>query len=379
MDRQQCSDHFSDQPADRGRHWKNALLATAATLLSLIALDTALRYTELTTPRSGTLTPKAHYRPVTARTLVFAPGYRGVLHSQDFRVGISANNRGFRERDFDRAAVAAQRSILFVGDSSFFGWGVETRQRISEQTGNALRRAGLDVPVVNMAFPGWGTFNYLDVLVAELTQLKPRLVVIGSFIGNDIIDDQRLVQLSEPSVAGSVGKASDGGVSIKALIREFLRTSPISILVKRVAWEVPALRKAFNSMEVRNDRIAMYERGQGPQQDAVFAPTRLAFRAIAELCREHHVPVLLTLIPDHLQVLAPEVLVGYDITRPQRVLTDLGSDLGLHVVDLLPVFLAAPDRSTLYFREDKHWTAAGHSRVAEVLADHIIALLSERS
>jgi hypothetical protein len=342
-----------------------------------------LRYTDLVTPRSGLLKPVPGERHITPRTVVFSPGYRGVLESQDFKVEVVANSKGFRERELDRDRIAAQRPIVFIGDSYFFGWGVQAGQRISEQTASALARVGIDVAVVNLAFPGWGTFNYFDVLAVEVPQLKPRLVVIGSFMGNDFIDDQHAAEVPEPklSAANAPSKAAatahvDAGWSLKSAVRELLRTSPTSIMIKRLAWQIPTFRRLFNSMEVRNDRIAIYEPGQGPQQDAVFAPTKRAFGMIAELCRRQGVPVIVAMVPDHLQILAPEVLDDYDIGKPQRVLSEVGKELGLHVIDLRPGFLAVPDRDQLYFHQDKHWTAAGHAFAADLLVKRIVSALS---
>jgi hypothetical protein len=384
MDRQQRSQDPPSKRSDRFRHLKAGLLVTAATLVSLIVLDTSLRFTSLVTPRSGFLKPVPNERQITPRTVVFSPGYRGVLESQDFKVDVVANSEGFRERELDRDQIAAQRPIVFIGDSYFFGWGVQADERISEQTGKALKRAGIDVAVVNLAFPGWGTFNYLDVLSTEVPRLKPRLVVIGSFIGNDFMDDRRVAErqeakssaASEPGVAVAIVQG-DGGTSLKGTVRELLRTSPTSIMIKRLAWQIPSFRRLFNSIEVRNDRIAMYEPGQGPQQDALFAPTKRALGMIASLCRAQGITLVVALVPDHLQILAPEVLDQYDIDKPQRVLSEVGAELGLQVVDMRPSFLAAPNREQMYFRQDKHWTRVGHAFAADLLAKRLITVLSQ--
>ena len=57
-----------------------------------------------------------------------------------------------------------------------------------------------------------------------------------------------------------------------------------------------------------------------------------------------------------------------DETIPER-LRRYGTANDVAVVDLLPVFRARPDRASLYFPHDGHWTPAGHALAAETIAD----------
>jgi hypothetical protein len=45
----------------------------------------------------------------------------------------------------------------------------------------------------------------------------------------------------------------------------------------------------------------------------------------------------------------------------------MATDMGIEVVDLLPVLLRSPNRESLYFDIDGHWTAAGHQVAADAL------------
>jgi lysophospholipase L1-like esterase len=57
-----------------------------------------------------------------------------------------------------------------------------------------------------------------------------------------------------------------------------------------------------------------------------------------------------------------------DWQRPQRDLLAQTQQVGLPMLDLLPVFSAMPDRANLYWRIDTHFTAYGHQVTADALA-----------
>jgi lysophospholipase L1-like esterase len=57
-----------------------------------------------------------------------------------------------------------------------------------------------------------------------------------------------------------------------------------------------------------------------------------------------------------------------DWDRPQRDLTAEAQNLGVPVLDLLPLFRSTSDRADLYLRIDTHFTAYGHQLTAEALA-----------
>jgi lysophospholipase L1-like esterase len=67
----------------------------------------------------------------------------------------------------------------------------------------------------------------------------------------------------------------------------------------------------------------------------------------------------------HLHLSADEV----DFDRPNRELSQRAARLGIDVIDLLPLMRARADRSAFTFPHDYHLTAAGHTMVAEALAN----------
>jgi hypothetical protein len=134
-------------------------------------------------------------------------------------------------------------------------------------------------------------------------------------------------------------------------------------LAQSALWAVPGFSTIYNPAVMRDSRVAIYN----PEGDA-FAETFLIYDQIAALARQYDVPVVVAMLPDHLQVLSRELLASMDMERPQRLLGSYLDSIGLAHVDLLPAILQAPDPAALYYAKDKHWTAAGHAFAADMLA-----------
>jgi hypothetical protein len=97
------------------------------------------------------------------------------------------------------------------------------------------------------------------------------------------------------------------------------------------------------------------------QRLAYWEQSKLYLGKIAALCREHGVRMILLAIPP------VERLKGEThLDEPYAVLDDIGKELAIPVVQLLPDFLGqSPD--VLYYPYDRHWTPEGQRQAAQVL------------
>lgn len=361
-------------PSGRRGTWvPRVLLALISTGLTLVLMDCGLRILSVGTPRRGTLVPKPERHRLTSWIEVFQPGYTGSLASREFNVNIRMNSLGFREREFDLKDLAAKRPVVFMGDSYFFGWGVEQDERLSERFASLLASAKDPPGVINLSFPGWSTFQYIEVWKEFVSRVAPRLVIIGCFIGNDFSDDLKQANRGPAALASAEGAPTAGRIG--PALREALSTSPVIGSVQHLLWKSSSFRSLFNRLEIHNDRIALYEPNPSAIQTRLYANTESAWATLAGLAREAGIPLLVVLIPDHLQVLSPDLFRGLDAGLPQKRLTEHLAKQGVACLDLLPLMktLESPDR--LFFREDKHWNAAGHRFVATALRPAVEQIL----
>jgi hypothetical protein len=101
--------------------------------------------------------------------------------------GLSVNRDGFRSPDFSDDATPVQHmpTVVILGDS--FAWGA-TANPISESFTDVLRRAGYRVH--NLGIPGIGPRQYRRMAEVYLPRLKPDVVVVALYLGNDFLDGQ---------------------------------------------------------------------------------------------------------------------------------------------------------------------------------------------
>lgn len=117
---------------------------------------------------------------------VLRPFYRGRVSMLDFDEPFETNSRGLRGPELGPKQPGEFR-IVVLGDSEIFGLGVRPEQRLTEQLEEILRGRGFaSVHVVNVATPGWTTFNEAGYLAANGTWLTPDLVIVAVYLGNDI-------------------------------------------------------------------------------------------------------------------------------------------------------------------------------------------------
>lgn len=346
----------------------NILIVVITSLLFLACAELVLRVFVGFTPRSGEMVPRAIPTRLTLRTSIFEPHYVGELVSKEFNIPITTNALGFREREFEIVELAAQWPYVFLGDSYFFGWGVNQNARISERFSEQLRSQGIETPVVNLSLPGWGTYNHIDILEKFVSQLNPRLVILGFFVGNDFLDNLNVV-----NAQGNANREDTRFHKVKTTIREFLESSPLLNLLRTALWKLAWFRNFFNKANVTYDRLPLYEREKSPRQDTLYRVTFSAFDTLAEFSRTHNISIIVAIIPDHLQVLSSKLFSAHDFNKPQRMIHDYLNTHQIPTIDLLESFLAADSPESLFWDEDKHWNERGHRFVADVLFQHTVA------
>jgi lysophospholipase L1-like esterase len=125
-------------------------------------------------------------------------------------VGVISNGRGLRdprEIPFDKPPGAVR--ILFLGDSTIFGWLLRHDETIVRQTENRLRERfpARDITCLNAGVPGYTSFQGWRYLESEGLRYQPDLVV-ASFGFNDSarwqgrgdLEVHRHNQLTRPAV-----------------------------------------------------------------------------------------------------------------------------------------------------------------------------------
>lgn len=326
-----------------------------------------------------------------------APHFVGVSNTVEFKTRVRTNGLGLRaKREYGRPGPATFR-LLVLGDSFTMGVRVEQDETYGQVLARRLTNGersptqspaqppapiDKDYEVINAGVPGYNTQQALTYLRESGLALDPDLVVLGFYIGNDITENFAAPSISVRDGYLQSGEASDG--VLPAWLRRYLALNShlYQLLWPYQRWLVDRSLWVRTEQERLRRRLAIYApTSNGPDDSdfvALWEATRRQLAAMADIARERGVRVAVVVIPELVQVDAQQwqstiraVASGEETYRthwPNQRVVALCRELGLPVLDLLPVLAQAPPGEPLYFKLDGHWTRRGHE-VAAVAID----------
>ena len=162
-------------------------LRSKKTLFVMLALFGAVAVSEGLLQILATCSPRVD--------ALLAPSWRHVatpttpLYVSDPVVGHRPNPacRDHDRRGFRNARVPGEAAVVVLGDSQTYGVNVARELAWPQQLAELSGRGAY-----NMGFGGYGPVHSL-LLLPEALELKPRLVVVALYAGNDLVDCYRFV------------------------------------------------------------------------------------------------------------------------------------------------------------------------------------------
>lgn len=324
-------------------------------------------------------------------------------------IPVRINSQGFRDREYASKGPTALR-ILGLGDSFAFGFGVNEEETYLARL-EALLNDG-KAEVINAGLAGMGPDSEARLLEMEGPRLDPDLVLVGFYVGNDLIDvltrgrrarlrdgplesrDATQERWSRPLRPGQILSAPLGPLprpetsGLKARLRahshayRFLtsRYAALRTWWRRRASGVP--RGEFTPFNEEAFCLKHYP----PEFEEAWAQTKVIFCMMKDWCDRHGSRIAIVAIPTRSQVY-PEIWEevrrtyglrdeDFDLDKPLAKLNALGEEAGISVIDLLPALRRASSQpgERLYYPRDPHWTPRGHA----VAAEELIAQLRSR-
>ena len=302
-------------------------------------------------------------------------GYRGRPNAANrfrkpqFDVLVRHDARGFRLHESAPPADPGARVLAVIGDSFTWGWGVGQGQVYTDRLQALLPRWRIE----NMGVSGLGTVSYHRLVQTELrSRLRVGDAMLVTLYYNDFSDN-----LSNPLRA----RVEDGRIVVLGPV-SLPRSSPFHALsgrshavnlIDRVAYE--QVERWFQRRAARDLEISL----DAPEVAPGVAIMRHFMAALGEECRTLGVDLTFLLIPDYTELGEAVEEMPADarvLERDARTMfLRLAGELGVPVIDLLPVFLerkrAGAGRMT--FRGDRHWTAPAHEAAAQAIARRLCA------
>lgn len=352
---------MSTQPAGR-RSILGVVVAIGVGILFLIAIaetGTRIFYLHWSEFYSGRfmqlVTPKGH-----RSFWIGKPGFNGYFsqNNGDFRHALRINDFGLRNDD---PVESSNGRVWMLGDSMTFGWGVE---REDSFTGLVATRHGIDT--YNVGSPGNDVCGYQALVDRMPKDAKPRAVVVGLIIENDItLNDCRGQAQAEKDQGGRAVESSlRSWASIKYILTGHSALyNVLAASVKRLPWLVEGLTWLGVVARPHNTKNLL-------SRDETEQRARTTVDEIARILDylPPGTPMVVMVVPTRFEIRDKHPYSREIRTGVLRLLTQKN----IATIDLYPGFEKAGFAAT-HFVHDGHWSRAGHIIAADAIGSWLAA------
>ena len=299
-----------------------------------------------------------------------APGFTATVESLDYEVDIQINSLGLRGPELEEGT----RHWLAVGDSFTMAVQVSAEETfaglLSRATGSTFLNAGVD------GYSTWQALGRYQRLIEQGVDVDGVLLVF--FVGNDFQDNERFEVLSRQAAHLEAGSP----IPRETLPwwQTFLMRHSVLYAHYRVWAKASALENGSDPDRGRwQQELAIFSAQGDTQLTHLSSKTAQALRALKQATRHNGDSLLVAVAPPAFVIDASRMeptfeIVGLDpstaqVTAPGATALQLLQSEQIAACDLTPPLLeaAATTDEALYFHYDGHWTAAGHSVVAETI------------
>ena len=299
--------------------------------------------------------------------------YRGKPYADDYNFKL--NSSGFKDKEFTEKKENIYR-IIGIGDSFAYG-GVPYEYNYLTLLESHLQRAGYNIEVLNMGIGAMGPKEYLSLFVSEGLNLKPDMLLLSFFVGNDFFDCLN---------SGRKWHSYSYTTSfIYYMITIWYKYEGVIVNSgEDYCDDCPSFdKKTYREIEGERSFVFIVK-------NELFAKSLDSalyyLSSINDICKKEHIEFVVVIIPDELQIdhiLQNEVIDTYyqklnksewNITLPNTMLSDRLQKLGVKSIDLYSSF-STKSAERLYILRDTHWNIAGNQLAANVIKEYIVSLI----
>lgn len=288
----------------------------------------------------------------------------------------------YEERQALQRRLTGRPAVLVLGDS----FSIEGTGSVGSQLRDYFAARGMDV--VNLAKMGEGPSFYLDRLRQYGGMVKPRLVLVNYFAGNDLTDTayQMNARGETKRLVKQVMSRSFAANEIIGLVHNGLLQRRLATIERSSDYGRPGIEKITNPFmfELRTEHPDfLIENLNMTSAEAMTAweaneATLLEIKRVTDALDAE---LVVHIFPPDVQVqeshftfyrtLGIQTDQAFLVTdRPQRRFAEFCTAHGLSCYDVLPALRAVNDRE-LYLEQDTHWNLAGNSVAFEEIRHNL--------
>lgn len=309
------------------------------------------------------------------------PGARTRFTTSEFDTTIQIAQAGVRDDQEIGSKPPGETRIAILGDSLVLSVQVPFSTTFTEQMERRLNEgaagSGRSYRVINAGVQGYGPVEELLFFREVVGQLRPDVVLVTVFVGNDAEE----ALSSQPKLAPDRGITERVREGVITRLRRIVRRSMVlQILRLRVLAATERFRTAAGPPEAP---LQAYAKNPTPRIEQGISLARDVLARLANEARAAGARTGIILMPARFQIddgdygRLREIVTqsGGDLVRDaatERFSAAL-ADLQLPTIDLLPVLRNAKRGPDLFFQENVHLTPRGHAVVADSLAAFVQA------
>jgi hypothetical protein len=322
------------------------------------------------------------------------PGFRGREFDKEFAIDFTLNQSGRRGEDLPYRKGPGTKRVLFLGDSFLASLQVPLRDYFVTHLTEMLNRGGHGrIENIPVGVGGWDNVQELIYLKNEGIRYAPDLVAVFLYAGNDINGNYGRWYVEN---LGAYAAREDldlnyrrrEGVHLAKRLKEALLQNSHFFNLMYNATRSSRFRETLRRFNRKTGVIEIPERSEDlagiPREARIRRGWAITFHLMdlfKEYCRKKGVKLVYIIVPDNSQIYPdhfPERFRKirreyWGMTSAQPRLVRALKAKGIDHIDLTPYLAREARRSDalLYFRENEHWTRAGHLFVAGLLADSL--------
>jgi len=306
------------------------------------------------------------------------PNARKRLSGPDYDVRQTTGAFGFR----NPGPWPARADVVILGDSLVFGYGVAD--------GSAwpaiVDRSFPGLKVVNLGLVGAGAEQYLRVYQTFGERLRPKVVVVGMFPGNDFWDAGQFQAWLREGGQGNYMVWRNYGRFSGNLVRQPKRAAKSLLLRHSYLYNlILAARSNHEAKQAGEPKIVRLKGGQEIRllpsdfrsrtagSQAGRPEFQLTVRALKELRNRVEKAggrLVVVLQPSKEEIYLP--LLGERVRDASAALRPALRELGIEYLDLAPGFRREADTGkALFFGADGHPNQAGYRLIADQVIDYL--------
>lgn len=310
----------------------------------------------------------------------FTPNFSGAVKLQDRgEVEVWTNSLGLWD---DQEPPFRQPVILVLGDSLTFGAYCctlgETYPKILQ---DSLAAKGRNYTVINAGVPGYGPKNEVEMLKKYYEIIKPQVVVLTFYVGNDIYNmvntyQYKVVNGRLVNSDNYLRKTNTLPKKIFYETKEFVHRNSAGYRVVKSFLENTFFKKRSGTYTMLQD----YTKNAGDIQSAEVDAAKKEYLEYKSFCDEKNITCMVYIVPSKMQLLKDNTAIAkeYGITEEmdylwfQKEFIEFFNEEGIVYYDLTPSFMEWDDVNSLYLPLDIHWTQEGCLLTGEYLAEKLI-------